>query len=116
MKRNSTILLSMLALGASALVALAQDEGKPPGGPEGAGGPGGRGGQRSSPLMDALDANHDGVIDASEIANASQALKALDKNGDGQITKEEARPPGGGKGGKGHKKDKDANPAAPAAN
>ena len=43
--------------------------------------------------MEALDANHDGVIDAAEIANASAALKALDKNGDGQLTQDELRPP-----------------------
>ena len=41
----------------------------------------------------ALDANHDGVIDANEIANASAALKTLDKNGDGKLTPDELRPP-----------------------
>ena len=40
-----------------------------------------------------LDANHDGVIDADEIANASAALKTLDKNGDGQLTTDEYLPP-----------------------
>ena len=39
------------------------------------------------------DSNHDGVIDAKEIANASQALLRLDENGDGQLTREELRPP-----------------------
>ena len=34
----------------------------------------------------ALDANHDGVISADEIANAPAVLKTLDKNGDGQLT------------------------------
>jgi Ca2+-binding EF-hand superfamily protein len=43
--------------------------------------------------MEALDANHDGVIDENEIANASAALKALDKNGDGKLTQDELRPP-----------------------
>jgi len=43
--------------------------------------------------MEALDANHDGVIDAAEIANASAALKSLDKNGDGKLTQDELRPP-----------------------
>ena len=38
-----------------------------------------------------LDANHDGVIDAGEIANASQALKSLDKNADGRLSREELR-------------------------
>jgi Ca2+-binding EF-hand superfamily protein len=44
------------------------------------------------PLMAALDANHDGVIDATEIANAPAALVTLDKNGDGKLTPDELRP------------------------
>ena len=40
-------------------------------------------------IVKALDANGDGVIDASEIANAPAALKSLDKNGDGQLTPDE---------------------------
>src|SRR5262249_44332546 len=48
-------------------------DGPPPGGPDRAGG-----GQRPvmMPLISALDANHDGVIDADEIKNASAALMA----------------------------------------
>ena len=38
-----------------------------------------------------LDANHDGVIDAGEIAKASQALRTLDKNADGSLSREELR-------------------------
>ena len=51
-----------------------------------------------SPLMDVLDANHDGELSAEEIAGASQALLKLDKNGDGKLDREELRPrrPGGG--------------------
>jgi hypothetical protein len=45
------------------------------------------------PLMQALDANMDGVIDEKEIANAPAALKKLDKNSDGKLTQEELRPP-----------------------
>ena len=46
----------------------------------------------SPPLVLAtLDANHDGIIDAGEIANASQALKSLDKNADGSLSREELR-------------------------
>jgi hypothetical protein len=45
------------------------------------------------PLIGALDANHDGVIDDTEITNASAALKKLDKNNDGRLTMEELRPP-----------------------
>ena len=46
-----------------------------------------------SPLFDALDTNHDGVISAEEIANAPAALKALLKNGATQITRDDVRPP-----------------------
>ena len=92
MKTTSTFLLSALALGASSFLAIAQDEkkdGPPPGGP---GGPGNR---PMPPLIVALDANKDGEIDATEIANASAALKSLDKNGDGKLTADEIRPPRG---------------------
>jgi hypothetical protein len=41
----------------------------------------------------AIDANHDRVVDANEIANASAALLTLDENGDGQLTLEELCPP-----------------------
>ncbi len=44
------------------------------------------------PVIAALDVNGDGVIDASEIANATAELKTLDKNGDGKLTREELRP------------------------
>ena len=71
-----------------------------PGGPGGAGnerggpgGPGGMGGQRPvNPIIEALDLNHDGIIDADEIAKASESLKKLDKNGDGKLTPDEYRP------------------------
>ncbi len=60
-------------------------------------GPPMRGGRPPAPaIVAALDANHDGVIDATEIANASAALKSLDKNGDGKLTPDEfmgPRPP-----------------------
>lgn len=75
-------------------------EGEPAGGPpEGdrpphrEGNKGGQAGHRPvPPIMAALDANHDGVIDASEIANAVAALKTLDKNNDGKLTQDELRP------------------------
>jgi hypothetical protein len=44
------------------------------------------------PLIAALDANHDGTISADELANASAAVKSLDKNGDGAVQMEELRP------------------------
>lgn len=59
---------------------------------------------RISPLLNALDANHDGVISGKEIDNAPAALRTLDKNHDGQLTADEVqasfggRGPGGGRG------------------
>ncbi|HEY6346824.1 MAG TPA: hypothetical protein VIY49_35480 [Bryobacteraceae bacterium] len=40
-------------------------------------------------VLDALDLNHDLVISADEIANAPQALRSLDANGDGVLDAEE---------------------------
>src|SRR4051812_11566560 len=88
--KQQIILTALLAT--SALTTLAQDAdtGAPHGGrpPRGPGGPG----HRPPPFIAALDANKDGVIDATELANASAALAKLDKNGDGQITVDELRP------------------------
>lgn len=86
------IILTALTLGASAWMAAAQEDApKPPGGP-------GQGQRPMPPLHAALDANHDGTMDADEISNASAALKTLDKNSDGKLAREElmpARPEGG---------------------
>ena len=74
---------------------LAQDAntGDPAGGVHhGPGHPGGPG-HRPPPFVAALDVNKDGIIDATEIGNASTALAKLDKNGDGQITTDELHPP-----------------------
>ncbi|MBI5774808.1 MAG: hypothetical protein HZA89_13820 [Verrucomicrobia bacterium] len=133
MKTTST-LLAALALGATVWTTAAQDqnqpnrpprdgqrpdgaprEGRPSDGPpgefrRGQGGPGGPGGpgggeRMRPPVMAALDANNDGVVDESEIANAAAALKKLDKNGDGKLTMDELMPPrpqgAGGPGGPG---------------
>src|SRR3954447_19385329 len=108
MKMIQKFLLPVLALGVSAWTLSAQDAGNPPGprrGPQD--GPGGEGqrpqrrqggpgmnGQRppQPPIIAALDLNHDGIIDADEISKASESLKKLDKNGDGNLTPEELRP------------------------
>jgi len=37
-------------------------------------------------VIEVLDANHDGTIDATEIANASQSLRKLIKNNSNQLT------------------------------
>jgi hypothetical protein len=102
MKTNSLLLLT-LALGVSTCALNAQEGNQRPGGPRppgrigGPGGPDGQGGpggpRPHPPLIAALDANHDGIIDAAEIANASAALRTLDVNGDGNLTPDELRPP-----------------------
>jgi hypothetical protein len=45
------------------------------------------------PVVAALDTNKDGVIDEQEIAAAPTALKSLDKNSDGKLTRDETAPP-----------------------
>jgi hypothetical protein len=83
------LLLTALATAAVSL-ALAQQNrdgnNRPPGHPHG---------HRPPPslLVAALDANHDHVISADEIANAAAALKALDLNGDGKLSADELMPP-----------------------
>ncbi|HUS36917.1 MAG TPA: EF-hand domain-containing protein [Verrucomicrobiae bacterium] len=75
------IILTAL-LGTSAITILAQDAdtGAPAGRPPG---------HRPPPIIAALDANKDGIIDATELANATAALTTLDKNGDGKLTRDE---------------------------
>ena len=105
---KTTALALALTFAVAALTLQAQEGGRPP--REGGGGAGGQGGQRGEqrrpkpPIIAALDANGDGTIDAGEIAKASEALKKLDKNGDGKLTLDECMPPrpqGGGQGGQG---------------
>ncbi len=73
-----------LALAFGGAVAVMQDrgpaDGRRPGSP-------GR-----SPLVNAIDTDHDGTISAAEISQAPEALKTLDRNADGQLTAEELRP------------------------
>jgi len=93
MNTSPLLLAFALGFGLSALNLSAQDPGgdprpgPPPGGPRG--GPP----HRPPPLIAALDANHDGRIDATEIANSSAALAALDLNKDGQLSADELQPP-----------------------
>ena len=71
----------------------------PPPEPEGRGGRGrgdGPGGEmnfiRFDPILAAVDTNGDGVISADEIKNSAEAIRKLDKDGDGKVTREEATP------------------------
>ncbi len=126
MKTGIKITAITLALGMAAWSINAQDAGGPPpddAGPpqgQGPGGPEGPGGGRHHrplpPIIAALDTNHDGLIDASEIANASAALMTLDKNGDGKLTMLELMgpPPNrGGTNGPGNDADGKHRPPAP---
>src|SRR4051812_22823530 len=87
MKINGKVMLLLAATASAGALLFAQDnagngqgappEGRGPGQP----GPGGPGGHHRPPppaIIAALDANHDGVIDADEIANAVEVLKKLD--------------------------------------
>jgi hypothetical protein len=117
MKLVTKLTLSAMAITASAALVIAQDgapnsEQTPPARgrhfapPQAQDGNGPRPGvphRPPPPLFAALDANHDGVIDEGEIANASNALKTLDKNGDGKLTMDELMPPPGPGGRPGHR-------------
>ncbi|MGZ4965344.1 MAG: hypothetical protein ACXWC8_22540, partial [Limisphaerales bacterium] len=109
MKKTILLIALLFALQTLTITLLAQNGpgGRGPRGPGGSGGgQGGPNGHRPppSPVVMVLDANHDGVIDAQEIANAPAALATLDTNGDGTLTPDELRPPppqngqGGGNG------------------
>src|ERR1039458_2632905 len=95
MNTKTKVLLGALALGASAWIIVAQDSGSQPGDQTPP--------RRHPPIsavIRALDANHDGVVDADEIANAPAALKTLDKDGDGKLSMQELLgPPPQGRGG-----------------
>ena len=83
-------LQSLLLAGISAAVATVAFAQNGPGPRRPGRGPGPHG---PGPIIGVLDANHDGVISADEIANASTSLKTLDQNGDGALSLDELRPP-----------------------
>jgi hypothetical protein len=92
MKTKMKTMLALLALGTSAFVASAQNT-SGQNGDDSNGPPMHRHRPPPSPVIMALDVNHDGVIDSNEIANASAELLTLDKSGDGKLTRDEFAPP-----------------------
>jgi len=63
---------------------------------------GGGGGFDPSRMFDRIDANHDGVLDKSEIdAAAAERFRRMDTNGDGVITADERAAQHGGEGHRG---------------
>ena len=72
----------------------------------------------ASPVLRAIDADHDHVITTVELANAPAALRSLDKNGDGKLTRDEAGAPmparGGGRDGRGGRGEGGEAPQIPA--
>ena len=90
--------------GILAAVSVATAVAQPPGGPgRPPGGPGGGppGGRPSMPIIEVLDADHDHVISANELKNATASLLTLDKNNDGKLTENEFAPQPGGPAGRG---------------
>jgi len=77
---KATILISALSLGLLQSAGLAQDAERPP--------------RPIPPVIAALDANDDNVISEEEMENAPEALARLDKNEDGELTRDELRPEG----------------------
>lgn len=83
-----SLLLAALLCGATTAPLLAQEAGAPP-----MGGPADHHhGPPPSPLFDALDTNHDGVLSADEMANAPTALRGLLIPGSNELRREDLRP------------------------
>lgn len=89
MKNLHRLLLVAGLITAEMLCAQSAPTDQPAGGPRhrGPGGPG-----RMSPVIRALDADHDGELSAAEITGAAAALLTLDTNKDGSLAADELRP------------------------
>ena len=86
MKRSVFAIGLIIGAALLARAVLAQ----PPGQPGRGGSPGG--GFPPLPILAALDADGDGELSAKEIDNSATALRTLDKNKDGKLTRDELLP------------------------
>ena len=96
--KSQAFFYSVVAVGVSLSSAFAQP---PEGGGPDRGSSRGPGGRPSHPIVTAIDADGDHTLSAEEIAGASDSLLAMDRNGDGELTREETRPRGGMRGRRG---------------
>ena len=94
MKFETPLILATLMVSCGSIVFGQGGDQRTPGGPRRGPGRHEAGRRPPPPIIAALDLNRDGVISADEIAKAPESLKKLDKNGDGQLTRDELRPPG----------------------
>jgi hypothetical protein len=95
MKQLHRILLTLSLTSAAVLSAQTTtpdgSTGSRRGGP---GGPGGHGGPRrgGNPIIRVIDADKNGEVSSTELANAPAAIRTLDANGDGIVSADELRP------------------------
>lgn len=80
-----TTSIQLLALLATALTASAKEP-RPPKGHRPPPPP-------PSALFEAIDTDHDGTLSAEEIKNSAASIAKLDKDGDGEVTREELHIP-----------------------
>lgn len=121
---NKLILSGVAVLTATlALPALAQDEHAGPQGPQGPQGPKGPRGPRP-PMLDKmfekLDVDNSGGVSLKEmqdeaLARVQERFTKLDANNDGQVTKDEFKPPRGPRPGPGNRGDRKGPPEGEGA-
>lgn len=95
MKRIVPVFFALGAIASLSMLATAQQPGGRGGQGRGPGGPGGEGGPPPHPIVEAIDADRDHELSSQEIDGAAAALKKLDRNNDGKLTRDELRPAGG---------------------
>ena len=112
MKKTIITLITAL-LASTAWFAIAQDEDRER---NRRGGRGGGDFTSRLPLYKALDKDGNGELSAEEIANASKALRALDKDKDGKLSRDEIAPAFGRRGGgEGRERSERRRPSRPDA-